>query len=174
MTVAISPILEVACPPLMSIRLADSDDATFLRRLADDIRSAEFAPLDLAPAALEQLLDMQHVAQSSQYAQAFPQAIDHIVTAAGEPIGRLLVDESGATIDLVDIAVLSRLHGQGIGTAVLRDLIERSEQTQQPITLHVIDANPARQLYERLGWCSTGFDGMRHAMTRVPSRKESA
>jgi ribosomal protein S18 acetylase RimI-like enzyme len=158
----------------ISLRLADSDDATFLRQLADDIRVAEFAPLDLPLAALEQLLDLQHRAQSGQYAQSFPDATDHIITVAGEPVGRMLIDEPGPIIDLVDIAVLRHLHGRGIGTTVLSELIARSEQAERPISLHVIDTNPARRLYERLGWLSVGFDGMRHAMTRAPARKEQA
>jgi len=41
---------------------------------------------------------------------------------------------------------------QGIGTAVLRHLIHQAKSQQCGMTLHVIHVNPAKQLYERLGF----------------------
>jgi hypothetical protein len=43
-----------------------------------------------------------------------------------------------------------------------------SEQRRIPVRLQVLKVNPARQLYERLGFCVTGGDEFRHQMERSP------
>ena len=43
-------------------------------------------------------------------------------------------------------------HGQGIGTAVLLHLMRQAKSQQRDMTLHVIHSNPAKRLYERLGF----------------------
>jgi ribosomal protein S18 acetylase RimI-like enzyme len=40
---------------------------------------------------------------------------------------------------------------RGVGTALIRDLSAQARALGLPLTLHVLNVNPARRLYERLG-----------------------
>lgn len=53
---------------------------------------------------------------------------------------------------VVDLALLPPFRGQGIGTALLRSLLEESTRTGLPARVHVEEFNRARSLYERLGF----------------------
>jgi GNAT superfamily N-acetyltransferase len=54
---------------------------------------------------------------------------------------------------------LSRhMQRQGIGTRVLQMLIEEARRAGKPTTLGVVKINPARRLYERLGFQRTQED----------------
>ncbi|MET7859443.1 GNAT family N-acetyltransferase [Streptomyces sp. NPDC005318] len=50
------------------------------------------------------------------------------------------------------------LQGRGIGTAVLRTLLERTDAEGADVRLHVLQGSPARRLYERHGFTLEGED----------------
>jgi ribosomal protein S18 acetylase RimI-like enzyme len=50
------------------------------------------------------------------------------------------------------IAVLPQYIGQGIGARLLARLLEDARSLYPAVVLSVRDANPARRLYERLGF----------------------
>ena len=60
--------------------------------------------------------------------------------------------------------------GRGTGTAIILDLIAQARALQLPVTLHVLDVNPARSLYERLGFrivaeVDAGPNGVKYLMS---------
>ena len=55
-----------------------------------------------------------------------------------------------------------------MGTHLVQQVIALSEQRRIPVQLQVLKVNPARQLYERLGFRVTGGDEYRHFMERHP------
>jgi predicted GNAT family acetyltransferase len=59
----------------------------------------------------------------------------------------------------VDIALTPPYRGRGLGTRLLRGLIAEAEQSGRPLSLHVETHNPARRLYERLGFRPAGDSG---------------
>ena len=61
------------------------------------------------------------------------------------------------TIPEIGIAVDKEHRGKGVGTALLRELLERTGPEVQSVSLSVQASNPAKKLYERLGFrvCST-------------------
>jgi ribosomal protein S18 acetylase RimI-like enzyme len=61
---------------------------------------------------------------------------------------------------------------QGIGTRVLQMLTEEARRVGKPITLGVVKINPARRLYERLGYPRTHEDRHKVYMLR-PSASAS-
>lgn len=57
-----------------------------------------------------------------------------------------------------------------IGTASIRDIGAEAQRYQVPITLMVLQINPVKWLYERLGFrtveeVDTGFTGVKYRMT---------
>lgn len=152
------------------LRLATPADDAFLEQLYFDAHVEEFRPMGLAEPELKALLQMQWRAQRTGYAHDFADAVDSIVMAdesALKPIGRLLVATRRDAIHLVDIALLSAARGRGIGSRLIRTLLEDARRRNLPVRLHVRPGNPAFQLYSRLGFRLIG-GGMNLAMEFTP------
>lgn len=61
-----------------------------------------------------------------------------------------------------------RLQGGGIGTAVLRVLLERSDRDGVTVRLNVLRGSAARRLYERHGFTVDTEDSVDVFMVREP------
>lgn len=133
------------------LRPAGEADEHFLRALHASTRP-DLAVLGLPAGQLEALLDLQHRARETSYRQQFPGAQDRLVVVGGTPVGRLLLAREPGRTRVVDLALLPQARGRGIGTAVLRGVLEEAQARGWPVTLHVEAGNPARALYERLGF----------------------
>jgi ribosomal protein S18 acetylase RimI-like enzyme len=58
--------------------------------------------------------------------------------------------------EMTNIEVLPDWQGKGIGTTVIQRMIEGAQKAEKPFRLQVFKVNPARKLYERLGFIKTG------------------
>jgi GNAT superfamily N-acetyltransferase len=61
------------------------------------------------------------------------------------------------------------LQGSGIGTAVLRGLLERCDRAGVLVRLNVLQGSPARRLYERHGFTVETEDAVDVFMVRAPA-----
>jgi ribosomal protein S18 acetylase RimI-like enzyme len=84
----------------------------------------------------------------------------------------MLVDESEREFVLVDLALLPEHRKFGIGTRLLNDLLRRAVEARKPIRLHVLKSNPARRLYERLGFSLVKEESMYLEMIFEPQHVE--
>lgn len=153
---------------MLTLRPATAEDEPFLRDLYASTRREELAGMNLGEAQRDLLLGMQFRAQRQGYEAQFPGAHHHIVLRDGAPVGRLYVDRLPGEIRLIDIALLPEHRGSGIGGALLRDLLAEAAGSSSIVSLHVLETNPARRLYERLGFTRTGGDGLRCALAWRP------
>lgn len=87
-----------------------------------------------------------------------------IIEVDEEPIGCLAVEERADHIFLNRIALLPSWQGRGIGTRLIRKVIHDAEEAGLPVCLSVLANNPARRLYERLGFRVTSFERPRIKM----------
>jgi len=140
------------------LQKAAGEDESFLAELFYEVRAPEFA--GLPPEAIEPLLAMQYRAQLQDYAQKFPAAVNEIVWMDGQRVGRLLVSSSTEGIQLVDVALLERFRGHGVGTKLVGDLCRRARAEGLPLRLTVQKGNPAQRLYQRLGFEPVSGDGV--------------
>ncbi|GHF97445.1 N-acetyltransferase [Streptomyces filamentosus] len=60
------------------------------------------------------------------------------------------------------------LQGRGLGTAVLRRLLDRADAEGAAVRLDVLRGSPARRLYERAGFVAEAEDGVDVSMVRRP------
>jgi ribosomal protein S18 acetylase RimI-like enzyme len=74
----------------------------------------------------------------------------------GENRGYGYVDELTPELS---IAVLAEHRGKGVGTRLLNELFESIAGRYKAISLSVSDDNPAKRLYERLGFKVIGEEG---------------
>jgi ribosomal protein S18 acetylase RimI-like enzyme len=107
-----------------------------------------------------QFLLQQLSAQRADYERRFPAAANSIVerqSANGAvPLGRIWVAQTSTELRLLDILLAPQHCGQGVGTALISDLISLSQQFELPLRHSVDPLNVgARRLYERLGFVVT-------------------
>ncbi len=79
-----------------------------------------------------------------------------IVRLEGEDVGVFELEERAGGHFLARIEILPRFQGRGIGTVVMEGLMRDARATAKPFRLQVLKINPARRLYERLGFVATG------------------
>ena len=83
-------------------------------------------------------------------------AIYEIVLCDGIPCGRISVVERGGAIVVRDIIILPEYQNRGIGTFVLREVLEQARTRSLPVRLGTHRLNRALQFYLRLGFRETG------------------
>lgn len=142
----------------VTLRRARQDDLPLLRRVYASTRQEELAALAWNDAQREWFVTMQFDLQASAFAQAFPDAHHEVVLCAGQPVGRLMVDRTSDPIRLIDIALLPDYRNAGIGTELLRRLLDEATAAGKPVVLHVARSNPAGALYRRLGFVVSAWD----------------
>jgi GNAT superfamily N-acetyltransferase len=66
--------------------------------------------------------------------------------------GWLQVEETRHLVHLKQLFLLPAVRNRGLGTGFLTWMKERAERKRKDLTLDVLSNNPARRLYERLGF----------------------
>src|SRR5215203_153909 len=127
------------------------DDEEFLRELYLESRN-DLAALPISGDSVHQLLLLQYAAQTKGYIQQFPNASRDIIELDGRPAGRLIVDRQPTQFECVDISLLPQYRNSGIGTEVLKNLLDECASAEKSCVLHVLRTNRAVRLYERLGF----------------------
>jgi len=72
-----------------------------------------------------------------------------IIVAGGADAGFLWIIEKEAETLLASIRLLPAFQKRGIGTHIIKNLLDKSKK---PVSLQVLKINPAKKLYERLGF----------------------
>lgn len=154
---------------LVTQRPASPADQRFLLRVFASTRAAELAQIRGDAASRDAFVRLQFHAQAVCYRQHWPMSQDAVIEVvlrgAMLPVGRLWTDCRADSIHVLDIALLPEWRGRGVGTFCLECLQRQASQGQQALTLQVAQGNPARRLYERLGFGYAGpQDGMHQWM----------
>lgn len=106
--------------------------------------------------------------QTAFHAAWFDAARVSVIERDGSLIGVLDCTWHADRLEVNRIAIDPRYQGQGIGTEVLTELLTRADQRHLPTRLQVFDINPARRLYERLGFVEVGCTDHKVQMSRSP------
>ncbi len=152
------------------LRPAGAGDREFIFLLYASTRADEIAPLGWPASQQEAFLRMQFNAQQRWYETAYPEAEHQVIHVGSQPIGRMIVLRAGGAWQLIDISLLPQYRNQGIGGELIRTLIRECTQAGAVLKLQVLNTNPARRLYGRLGFASTGQDQIYTQMQLSPAR----
>jgi ribosomal protein S18 acetylase RimI-like enzyme len=153
------------------VRLAPirTEDAPFLFALYAASRKEELSVTDWSDEQKQQFLAMQFAAQHQAYTTNYPGATLDVLEAGDEKIGRLYVYRGTTEIRIIDIAVVDAHRNRGIGSNLLRSILEEGRSSGRAVTIHVEKNNPALRLYERLGFEITADREAYWFMTATPS-----
>jgi GNAT superfamily N-acetyltransferase len=139
----------------LSVRPEQPADEAFLFELYASTRQAELDAWGWPPEMRTAFLQMQFRASQGQH-QSHPDAEFLIILVDGSEAGRMIVHRTSEALHLVDIALLPRHRGAGIGTAVLQRVFGEALGTGKPLRLQVLKGNRAERLYLRLGFTRIG------------------
>lgn len=151
-----------------TLRPVTDDDRELLLRVYGSTRAEELALVDWSDAQKRAFVEMQFAAQDAHYRTHYPAASFDVVVVDGDPVGRLYVDRLPGEIRVVDVALLPEHRNTGLGTRLVRMLFEEAAASGRTVTLHVEVFNPARRLYERLGFRPVAERGVHVLMAWTP------
>jgi ribosomal protein S18 acetylase RimI-like enzyme len=152
----------------VSLRPATGEDRAFLYEVYASTRQEELAPLRWDEATTRTFLTMQFDAQDHHYHTYYDGAEFLVILVDDRPAGRLYVARWQTELRLMDIALLPPYRNAGIGTALIKDLMEEARRTGHAVRLHVEPFNPAMRLYQRLGFSRIGEEGIYWFMQWMP------
>jgi len=135
-----------------AVRPMRDGDWEFLVSLYASTRADELSRTGWTDEQKDVFIRMQFDAQTKYYAQVYPDMEYAIITHDGADAGRLIVAELEDEFRIVDIALMPAHRGAGIGTALITEVFERARTARKAVRIHVEVFNPAKRLYERLGF----------------------
>ena len=152
----------------IAMRPSQAADEAFLFTVYASTRESEMALVNWPQPQRDAFLHMQFNAQCHHYQTYYPHAEYYTILSSGLPVGRMILDRSQDPILVIDIALLPEHRNQGIGTALIKELMAEAARLHRAMMMHVAIFNPARKLYNRLGFIKTGELGIYLELTWHP------
>ena len=120
------------------------------------LRRATPADVDWLDEFYERLMrpyvELTHTWDEKRFREIYNTETISIICLDGEDIGMLKVEKRIDHIYLGDIQLKEAFQGKGIGTSLIRDVIEKSKAHGLPLRMRVLKVNPVLKLYKRLGF----------------------
>jgi ribosomal protein S18 acetylase RimI-like enzyme len=108
--------------------------------------------------------------QRERFDENFDPARLQIIEYENRAIGYISVERPGDEIFLAAIEVAPEFQNNGVGTYLVGNLLQESDKLNLPARLLVLKVNPARRLYERMGFQCIGETSTHYVMKREPGR----
>ena len=157
----------------VTLRPVVAEDEPLLLELYASTRAEEMAMVPWTREHQEAFVRMQFDAQQAHYKKIQPDANHDIILSNGRPVGRLYVARTNDRIEIMDITILPQERNAGIGSSLIRDLMEEAENSR-PLRIYVENFNPSLHLFERLGFKAVEEDGFMLLMEWVPNSSSPA
>ena len=139
--------------PRVSLRPVTDADQEFLIGVYAGTRAAELAQVDWDQSQKEAFIRWQYEMQKQEYDARYPDARYDVILVDDVPAGRVWVGADDTQIRLLDIAVIPEFQNRGVGTHLLRQLMDEATRDNKPLRHMVFVLNEnAYRFYERLGF----------------------
>lgn len=119
-------------------------------------------------AYVEQTWGWDEDQQRALFLAGYDPALTEVVVYDGLDVGFMRLEDHDRFLFLDTIALLPDYQGQGLGAELMRRVLKYAAERGLPVQLHVLRVNPAKTLYERLGFSVTGGDDYRLFMEAKP------
>lgn len=129
-------------PQVIAFRPASENDISFLYALH----------IATMKEYIDQTWGWDDAFQESLFKKNYVPAEFQVITFNGSDIGMLSLEEREEEIFLRTIKIHPNYQSQGIGTAIISKIIADGTLNMKPVRLRVLKVNPAKRLYERLGF----------------------
>lgn len=139
-------------PGGVALRPVEESDRPHLLAVYTGTRLEELAATDWNDGQKAEFCRMQFEAQDAHYLAHYPSADRCVILVDGIPAGRLYVDRWTREIRIMEIALLPKFRGKGVGSVLLKELQREAAAADKLLSIHVERFNPALSLYARLGF----------------------
>jgi GNAT superfamily N-acetyltransferase len=147
---------------LTYLRPCAASDDPFLYAVFATTWQSEVAALPNQNLA-QHVLRIQHIAQERRFESRYPGYERFVVLSGDAPAGRLYVFDKGPTIHVVDLTLMPEHRSQGLGSQILRDLLEVAAEQGKSVTVRVSRRNrEATDLATGLGFRLVNVDDLDH------------
>jgi ribosomal protein S18 acetylase RimI-like enzyme len=92
------------------------------------------------------------------FRDGYKQGQTQIISVDGRIVGFIQMVDFDDRLYLRQIHLIDGFRGRGIGSTLIGAELKRGAESGRPVTLDVMHGNPARRLYVKLGFESTGQD----------------
>ncbi len=143
-------------PPIFELRPQQEDDAVFIQALINQHKQDSLIQAGLPISLVEHLLPMQvraHLAGIVGDRQ-------DIIMLNGVPVGRIVMQRRTNALHLVELLLSVDQRGKGLGSALISYLQVYARKERINISLNVEVINPARALYNRMGFKERPIQGV--------------
>jgi GNAT superfamily N-acetyltransferase len=155
-----APVLRAADRLGVTARAMNDADLPFVAALYASTRAEELALTGWSDTQRAAFLDQQHCAQHHHYQNHYPGLQWLILEQDGAAIGRLYLVEWAREFRVVDISLSASHRGQGVGGAIIADVLAAAAAAGKAVSIHAEKANAARRLYFRLGFAVVADKGV--------------
>jgi ribosomal protein S18 acetylase RimI-like enzyme len=139
-------------------------DALFMVQLFNSTKPF-FYELGLPLGAVEIMLAQQYQLQQTGYKIQFPNAATFILRHHGQAIGKVMIDNNGHTIHIIDLAIIPQMRGRGFGSVILDCIKLNATRLGLPVCLSVNKDNVrAKRLYQNHGFCTADVSDTHESM----------
>lgn len=153
----------------ISLRPVTDADDDFLFSVYASTRAEEMSRVPWSPEQKDSFVRMQYAAQKRHYPAQYPGAAhDIIILADGTAVGRIYLDRAGEELHILDITVLPEYRNAGIGSWLLRQVLDEAATKNKPVTIYLENFNPSLRLFERLGFQKAEENGFQLLMRKEP------
>ena len=114
---------------------------------------------------VDQIWGWDEAWQRTYFRSRFDPAQNQVIVLDGVDIGVFGVEEREDELFISRLYILPAYQRRGIGTYLLQSVLDKGQALGLPVRLQVLVNNPARRLYERLGFQSTGETATHIVMT---------
>ena len=146
--------------PNVTLRPVGPDDYDFLVEVYGSTRAEEMAMVPWTVEQQQAFVRMQFAAQQDHYAKTYPTASHDIIMSDDRPVGRLYVARLDHEIRIVDITLLPAERNAGIGTYLIKQLLDEANRAEKVTRIFVEEFNPSRRLFERLNFSTSEQHGI--------------
>ncbi|HET9650807.1 MAG TPA: GNAT family N-acetyltransferase [Usitatibacter sp.] len=151
----------------IGLRMAGDDDIPVIAAIYASTRAEELEPVPWTPDEKKAFTDWQSRQQEAHYALHYPHAERLLVEHEG-PIGRIYIDTTPGEVRLMEVTLLPAFRNRGIGSLLMEALLAYADALGVPASLHVEPFNPAKRMYDRLGFVVMEARGIYEFMVRPP------
>jgi GNAT superfamily N-acetyltransferase len=154
----------------MTITLRDEqpEDDFFLLQVYASTRAYEMAMVPWTDEQKAAFVTQQFQAQRSYYRERKPDAQYQVILEDDERVGRLYVDREDAPIHIMDVTVLPQYRKRGIGTFLMKKILEEGTVTHRIVEIYVETFSGSVPFFEKLGFVQKAEEGVNYLMVWTP------
>ena len=147
-------------PANITLRPVAADDYEFLVEVYGSTRAEELALVPWTTEQQQAFVRSQFAAQQDHYAKKYPTASHDIIMSDNRPVGRLYVARLDQEIRIVDLTLLPAERNAGIGSYLIKQLLNEANRSGKVTRIYVEEFNPSLRLFERLGFSPSEQHGI--------------